>query len=132
MSPKNDRRAVTLSISMTPELSSEVSSRVESGLYTSASELLREALRLLIQTERNRAGTSQSQTNDDSLSSARFEEASELMDLGLEMQAEKLRLESPELSSADVLARLEELADTQEAGSGLRVATDRLEELKLK
>ena len=132
MSPKKDRRAVTLSISMTPELSSEVTSRVESGLYTSASELLREALRLLIQTERNRGGTSQSQTNDDSLSSARFAEASALMDLGLKMQAENLRLQSPELSSADVLARLEELADTQEAGSGLRVATDRLEELKLK
>ena len=132
MSPKRDRRAVTLSISMTPELFSEVSSRVESGLYTSASELLREALRLLIRTERGRNPASHPQTDADSLSIARFAEASRLMDLGLEMQAEKVRLTATELAPADVLARLEELAAEQETGPGLRVAADRLEKLRIK
>ncbi len=132
MSPKKDRRAVTLSISMTPELSSEVASRVESGLYTSASELLREALRLLIRTEASRGRAPQAPVDDDSLSTARFAVASELMDLGSEMQAEKIRLANPELSHAEVLARLAELAEQQEAGPGLRVAPDRLSKLKLK
>jgi len=131
MSPKKDRRAVTLSISMTPELSLEVSSRVESGLYTSASELLREALRLLIRTESSLRQVPDPQPSDGAFSVTRFAEASELMDLGLEMQAEKIRLTNPELSPAGVLARLEELAAAQETGPGLRVAADRLASLKI-
>ena len=37
----------TMNVSLTPELHQMVKARVDSGLYTSASELVREALRLL-------------------------------------------------------------------------------------
>jgi antitoxin ParD1/3/4 len=37
----------TMNISLTPQLEKLVNDRVESGLYTSASEVIREALRLL-------------------------------------------------------------------------------------
>ena len=38
-------------ISLTSELESRVKSKVESGLYNNASEVVREAIRLLIRTE---------------------------------------------------------------------------------
>jgi len=131
MGIKNDRRAVTLSISITPELHAEVASRVDSGLYTSASELVREALRLLLRTEREGDRFREAQIGDSSPSTTRFGEAGALMDLGLRMRVEKLRRAEPELSPAEVLARLSGLADAQEAGPGLRIAADRLEELRL-
>jgi antitoxin ParD1/3/4 len=40
-------KAVTKNISLTPELDRFIDSRVESGLYESASEVVREGLRLL-------------------------------------------------------------------------------------
>ena len=43
-----------MNISLTPELDQFVSSKVSSGRYTSASEVVREALRLLEETEQNR------------------------------------------------------------------------------
>ena len=41
------RHMATMNISLTPQLEKLVNDRVESGLYTSASEVIREALRLL-------------------------------------------------------------------------------------
>jgi antitoxin ParD1/3/4 len=46
-----------MNVSLTPELDSFVASKVESGRYTSASEVIREALRLL--EEHDRARTAQ-------------------------------------------------------------------------
>jgi antitoxin ParD1/3/4 len=43
-----------MNISMTPELEKLVSSKVESGLYQSASEVIREALRLLVEQDETR------------------------------------------------------------------------------
>jgi antitoxin ParD1/3/4 len=40
-------KAVTKNISLTPELEQFIDSRVESGLYDSASEVVREGLRML-------------------------------------------------------------------------------------
>jgi len=40
-------KAVTKNISLTPELDQFIDSRVESGLYESASEVVREGLRML-------------------------------------------------------------------------------------
>ncbi len=40
-------KAVTKNISLTPELNQFIDARVESGLYESASEVVREGLRLL-------------------------------------------------------------------------------------
>lgn len=44
-----------MNVSLTPELEREVEKRVTSGLYTSASEVVREALRLFLQFEEARA-----------------------------------------------------------------------------
>ena len=41
------KHMATMNISLTPQLEKLVNDRVESGLYTSASEVIREALRLL-------------------------------------------------------------------------------------
>jgi len=43
---------VNISISLTPELVSLIKAKVDSGLYTSTSEVVREALRLLERTDR--------------------------------------------------------------------------------
>ncbi len=44
-----------MNVSLTPELDKFVAAKVESGRYTSASEVVREALRLLEEHERARA-----------------------------------------------------------------------------
>lgn len=44
-----------MNVSLSPELERQVVKRVESGLYTSASEVIREALRLFLQFENLRA-----------------------------------------------------------------------------
>jgi antitoxin ParD1/3/4 len=45
----------TMNISLTPQLEKLVNDRVKSGLYTSASEVIREALRLLDSRDRGMA-----------------------------------------------------------------------------
>lgn len=45
-----------MNVSLTPELEKFVSAKVESGRYTSASEVVREALRLLEEHDQARAG----------------------------------------------------------------------------
>ena len=46
-----DTKPATLNVSLAPELVRFVRGRVRSGLYTSASEVVREALRLLVRAE---------------------------------------------------------------------------------
>lgn len=121
MAQRKKRPAATLSISLTPELAAEVSSRVESGLYTSASELIRCALRLLLQSE------TVSYVAETPLSVQRFESASRLMEAGRELQARK----AAQGGGDEVLARLRALAEEQEVGPGLRLAPERLRRLKL-
>ena len=43
-----------MNVSLTPDLTRRIEDRVETGLYTSASEVVREALRLLFQVEQAR------------------------------------------------------------------------------
>ena len=40
-----------MNVSLTPELERRIAEKIESGLYTSASEVIREGLRLLFETE---------------------------------------------------------------------------------
>lgn len=123
MAQKDDRRSTTLSISLTPELASEVSTRVESGLYVSASELVREALRLLLAVEQRR--------NELPLrASARLETATQLQCLGLAMTAQRLRREEAGLTEAELRARIHALADDDDT-DGLRAAPERLKRLQL-
>jgi len=49
------RRISAVNVSLTPALDKFVAAKVESGRYTSASEVVREALRLLEEHERTRA-----------------------------------------------------------------------------
>lgn len=44
-----------MNISLTPELERRIAEKVESGLYTTASEVVREALRLLFSEDEDRA-----------------------------------------------------------------------------
>jgi antitoxin ParD1/3/4 len=44
-----------MNVSLTPELEKLVHDKIASGLYTSASEVVREALRLLAESDRQRA-----------------------------------------------------------------------------
>ena len=44
-----------MNVSLTPELERLIESKIASGLYTSASEVVREALRLLAESDRQRA-----------------------------------------------------------------------------
>lgn len=44
-----------MNVSLTPELERRIAERVESGLYTTASEVVREALRLLFERDELRA-----------------------------------------------------------------------------
>jgi antitoxin ParD1/3/4 len=50
-----DRIKLPMNVSLTPELEKFVSTKVGSGRYNSASEVVREALRLLEEHDRNRA-----------------------------------------------------------------------------
>ena len=45
-----------MNVSLTPELEKLVNEKVRSGLYTSASEVIREALRLLVENDRIKQG----------------------------------------------------------------------------
>jgi antitoxin ParD1/3/4 len=44
---RNKRRGPTMNVSLTPELEQYVATKVSSGMYQTASEVIREALRLL-------------------------------------------------------------------------------------
>ncbi len=128
--PEDDRRATTLKISLTQELAEAVAFRVRSGFYTSASELVREALRALFRLERTEQ-VATSKVNEESMphAAARFAAAMELLDVGVMAQTARLRQEAPDLSAEEVQARLDALAEEQETGPGLRAAPERLEKL---
>jgi len=49
---KSKSEEVNVNVSLTPELEAFVREQVESGMYTSASEVMRQALRLLVLQER--------------------------------------------------------------------------------
>lgn len=132
MAKQNDQRTKTLSISITPELADVLSAHVESGLYKSASEVIREALRLLFKVERAQQASAGTGDGPLSLAAARFESLLELSRMGQAIQVEKLRRAEPGLSEEQLQARLSALGDSMEAGEGLRIAPERLEKFKLR
>lgn len=116
MAPQPDRRATTLSISVTPELAREISRRVDSGLYSSASELIREALRLLLRLER---GT------EPSAEGRRLDEALRLHEEALSFP----RGGGNGLSEDEHRARMAELSLERELHEGVRLAPERTERI---
>ena len=91
----------SMNVSLTAELERFVKSRVESGLYTSASEVVREALRLLAE--------------QDALARAREEELRRRVDEG-RASARKGRTRDGEDVLARLEARLRKLEDDRERG----------------
>jgi len=132
----NKRRTSTLSISLPPELAGAIAERVQSGLYTSASELIREALRLLLKVEaaqRAQLERLAGDAADAGLSAAalRFATTMHLFDLGTALRHEKLLLADQGTGAAERKDRLDRLDEEQETGPGLRLAPERLAKLKL-
>lgn len=126
-----DEKRVGMNVSVTPELARFVQERVESGLYSSASEVVREALRLLHRRELERQAAAE---RGEMLSPAgeRFASALELMESGNLIRAEGIRREEPGLSEDEVQERIRALEAEMETGEGLRLSPERLERLTLR
>lgn len=128
MGKPEERRATTLSISLTPALADAVSERVRSGLYGSASELIREALRLLLRVEdAERAGNGADERDP---TATRLSTAIGLMDLGAAIAAHKLHVRATDPAEEARRTRLDAAAEESETGPGLRLAPERLERLR--
>lgn len=131
MAKPDDRRTPTLSISLTPELMGAVDARVKSGLYTSASELLREALRLFLQVEQARqAKLPGSGPGRDSLVD-RLATTFELFDFGAAVQTHKLRSAEPGISDEEVERRVLAAAEAMESDEVIRPSPTRLKRLRM-
>lgn len=134
-----------MNVSLTPDLERFVREKVDSGLYNSASEVVREALRLLIARDREGAlyrvaeetvvayGASR-QRPSARAAAARFRQALELLQLSYSLMEQNLRREHPEASEAEIEARLEAWktdADwSQELPGYLESSPERLEKLR--
>jgi antitoxin ParD1/3/4 len=123
MAKSEHRRSTTLSISLTSELADAVATRVQSGLYTSASELIREALRALLRAE-------QAKSNAMPVAGARLDSALDLMETGLAIREQRVRSENPELTDEQVEARIRDLEAELESGPGIRRSPERLRRLR--
>ncbi len=129
------RRTSTLSISLPHELAQAISEHLETGLYTSASELIREALRLFLkvedaqraQLERLGRAAPPGFTSGEAL---RFATAMQLFDLGSTLSREMHRAAGGEDTGDDPRDRLRRWEEEREAGPGLRIARDRLAKLR--
>lgn len=129
MAKHRDQKATTLSISLSRELAQAVDRRVKSGLYTSASELIREALRLLLKVE---TGEPRSvDRNTATKPEQRLATAFDLAETGAAMRAEKKRRLGVSFVAEPSPKRLDAKVSPQDVGKGLRVAPERLKKLTL-
>ena len=108
--------STTLSISLTPALAEAVRRRVDSGLYTSASELIREALRLLLLPSHSSREDRSERGDMKTLESKRLATAIELMDFGFEMRSRRKRAPRDD--------------DVDAPGAGLVESPERLDQLR--
>lgn len=122
MPTPKDRRTTTLSISLTSELAAAVAARVESGLYTSASELVREALRLLFESERRPATADAVRESP----ADRFRRVLELRDFGASLRAAP----ADDDAAARTAERRRALDEAMESDHEIRPAADRLRKLR--
>lgn len=130
MARPDGRRTPTLSISLTPELMAAVEAFVESGLYTSASELVREALRLFLQVERGRQTVLRESASGRSALAERLVSTFELFNFGAAVQSQKLRHAEPGISDAEIAERRLASAVAVEADAVIRPSPERLARLK--
>lgn len=135
MAKHTSRRATTLSISLPRELAQAVEQRVENGLYTSASELIREALRLLLEID----GARPAAVGLSSPVARRLTTAFDLAETGTAIRSERLRRTASEVAEPKpaaghgLVARALHGTDSeqQEIGPGLRDAPERLARLRI-
>ena len=132
MGKPDDRRTPTLSISLTPELMVGVDARVRSGLYTSASELFREALRLFLQVEQARLAklAAPGSTRDDQLAE-RLATTFELFDFGVALQVHKLRQAEPGIGDEQIRQRILAASEATEGDHVIRSSAERLRQLRV-
>ena len=131
MAKLDDRRTPTLSISLTPELLAAVDARVKSGLYTSASELLRESLRLFLQVEQARQAKLPGPGPARDALADRLATTFELFDFGAAVQAHKLRSAEPGISDEEVERRVLAAAEAVESDDVIRPSPERLKRLRM-
>lgn len=135
-----------MNVSLTPDLERFVREKVESGLYNSASEVVREALRLLVGRDRDETAYRVPEAPGEAdaahghepsslqAAAARFRQALELLHLGYSLMEQNLRREHPGASGAEIEARLDAWksdADWGEETPGyLERSPERLEKLR--
>ncbi len=134
-----------MNVSLTPNLERFVRAKVDSGLYNSASEVVRAALRLLVaraEEETARLDDARRRANDaprqDSPSldeaAARFREGLDLLRLSYSLMEQNVRRRQPGASEADIEERLAAWkAETdwgEEAPGYLERSPERLEKLR--
>lgn len=131
MAKLDERRTPTLSISLTSELMAAVDARVKSGLYTSASELFREALRLFLQVEQARQAKLPGSGPARDTLVERLATTFELFDFGAAVQAHKLRSAEPGITDEEVQRRVLAAAEAIESDDVIRPSPERLKRLRM-
>ena len=131
MAKLDNRRTPTLSISLTPELLGAIDARVKSGLYTSASELLREALRLFLQVEQARQAKLPGPGPARDALAERLATTFELFDFGAAVQVQKLRTAEPGITDEEIERRRLAAAEAIESDAVIRPSPERLKRLRM-
>ena len=134
-----------MNVSLTPDLERFVREKVDSGLYNSASEVVREALRLLVarakeeiaqQADARQLASSAPRQNSPSLdeAAARFREGLGLLRLSYSLMEQNVRRQQPGASEAEIEERLAtwkaEADWAEEAPGYLERSPERLEKLR--
>jgi len=130
MAKHANRKATTLSISLSRELAQAVDRRVKSGLYTSASELVREALRLLLRSEPGERARP-ADRDQPTKAEQRLATAFDLAETGAALRAGKRRRSGSSFVGEPSPEGLDATTAEQEVGKGLRLAPERLQRLTL-
>ncbi len=130
MVPKSSRRSVTLSISLTPELMSTVNSKINSGLYTYASELIREALRLLLHDQHDQESGSPKELAKHEPVSERLTGILDASRLGAGLHDQKLRRQMPHLTESEIVSTRLATWNSTESDDVIRDSPARLKRLR--
>jgi antitoxin ParD1/3/4 len=109
---------VSMNVSLTPDLERFIREKVGSGLYNSASEVVREALRLLVARDRDTLSSFRVAEEPTAIyggsraapsleaRATRLRQALEMLQLSYSLMEQNLRREDPEASDAEIDGRL--------------------------
>lgn len=132
MGKRSDQRAQAISITLPPELARAVAQRVDSGLYSSASEVIREALRLLLDRESQATRGASPTGTELQAAGSRLAWGFELAELGMAMRRQRLGGDAALVAESPGGAEQsqEPAVAAGELGPDLRLAPDRLQRLR--